>query len=806
MEEVQLGLGLRSFNLHSSQSLSVGRSLSRHMTLRNACIDYRDAGGISWVKSQMPESSGATSTDQMPCLNMFRNNIGQVHEASIICYPMRKCASVLEVLEYAARSLSESIVDGRLWAISGTIKYNVLHDGRWGSIHVAISRDEHEVLDLLLSVCATPVSASIVHAAMESSHYTDNVGYSELFKFPHNASPSAGLIGTLHDNQCIDMNAGEDSKVPNVIKREYLEDYLGFICAGHTSHSSEAGRIRRVTCDTRVRVLSSDTVDAIDDLQNFLVEYNSAVRTWTIFCMGYYSSASESEVLSIAARHKLKSYSGPTTYSMHVYETSKLVVLSVSSGTILKLTSTGCWADSVEVHHSSHLRTGIRPKIFKIGNDQLRACFSTFFNLIPYISSDRAPRPLFSSVQTPQAVCLPWCPGTAAVSPCYTFNPVVTTPLYADIMNDLNTDTSNVASYLPGENVIVLYLNLPGNYEDAILVSRKYLDNGGFSTTSMCTYLLSGSEFVPPLNAIMCAELCRWWKSPCQQGCKHTVSYITAKSVYCVGYCPTGILVSSIKHPSGDITVRIRSHQQLQQGDKLSTGHGQKGVGVITDYCDMPIAHHPTQGTVIPDVVVAMSSIVTRQTNGQLYEAAKAMSVMQSGTSAPAVVRACETTDLGEDVEVFSGITGERYATATYDSNGKLKMKPTRATLGMVRMFNQTQMTRERHHVSHLGPGKRAVRTQTGRTRGGGVAWGEMEVQALSSAGLHSCDEEIASRGDRGTGRVCTQCQRLGLLCVCTSEESHVLATLPEDLRTLDITTYISHNGSFRYTLEPELS
>lgn len=176
---------------------------------------------------------------------------------------------------------------------------------------------------------------------------------------------------------------------------------------------------------------------------------------------------------------------------------------------------------------------------------------------------------------------------------------------------------------------------------------------------SICTHLLSGSEYVPPDGSTMCAELCRWWKSPCQRGCKHTPEYVTSVKRLCVGYVPTGTVVSKVKHPSGDITVRVRSHQQPQQGDKLSTGHGQKGVAVITDYHNMPIAHQPDQGDVVPDVVVAMSSIVTQQTNGQLYEAAKVMSALKLGINLPVVVGASEVTDVTAPVfvGVFVGTT-----------------------------------------------------------------------------------------------------------------------------------------------------
>lgn len=67
---------------------------------------------------------------------------------------------------------------------------------------------------------------------------------------------------------------------------------------------------------------------------------------------------------------------------------------------------------------------------------------------------------------------MPYCPATTAVSPYHVFDPIVTTKTYRRIMIKQKKEL-NLASYLPRENVCVLYHNLPLNYEDAILVSKR---------------------------------------------------------------------------------------------------------------------------------------------------------------------------------------------------------------------------------------------------------------------------------------------------------------------------------------------
>ncbi|KAL4766725.1 hypothetical protein BDW60DRAFT_201920, partial [Aspergillus nidulans var. acristatus] len=503
-------------------------------------------------------------------------------------------------------------------------------------------------------------------------------------------------------------------------------------------------------------------------------------------------------------QHRLRSLTGSTSFSLHISDDLRFINISISSGTLIKQTSSGYYADNVETHFSSRVPGGIRPVIDTKGKDQHRACFSAFFNLIPYISSDRAPRPLISSVQTPQAVCLVWCPGNAAVSPCYTFDPIVTTPLYERIRQDLNSDEATISCHLPGENVTCMFLNLEYNYEDAIMISKRYLDNGGFSTMSMCSYNLPQSEYIPPVGSTMCGVLSRWWKSPCQAHCTHKIEDLTDGSTFTVGYKPTGVVHSVTHLGSGDINVRIKSYQQLQPGDKLSMGHGQKGIAVPIEYEDMPVAYSPKHGYIVPDIVMAMSSVITRQTNGVLYEAAKSLSLLHENSSIPSVVNACDIADVSDEFVAMSGVTGELYQTMIYDNNGNAKLEPTCVTVGFNRVMNQTQMSRERHQVSHVHVSKNTLRTPDGRARGGGVAWGEMEVQSTSSAGLQSCDCEIRERGDVIVGKWCQQCQRLGLLCTCTTEEYHVLAKASYDLVVVDCINAITQNGSFQYSLAPE--
>lgn len=270
------------------------------------------------------------------------------------------------------------------------------------------------------------------------------------------------------------------------------------------------------------------------------------------------------------------------------------------------------------------------------------------------------------------------------------------------------------------------------------------MDNDGFSTVSVCKYSLPYGDFVPDAGSRMCKKACPWWKSPCQVDYKHTLEW-TSPSIdgvrrYAVRRTPTGVLVSKHVSSNGDWIVKVRSFQQLQTGDKVFTGHGQKGVVTIKSYEDMPRALLRNRSTAVSDMVLAMSSIICRQTNGQLYEMHKSVGSLKR--SQISVVQAGEKFDVSEEVLVTKSASGKLYMTCFEGG----VMRPTRASAGFVRVHNQTQMTRERHFTSHRKIIATTLRTPTRRTRGGGVAYGEKEVQAAVTASLTNCRRNSEAR------------------------------------------------------------
>lgn len=81
----------------------------------------------------------------------------------------------------------------------------------------------------------------------------------------------------------------------------------------------------------------------------------------------------------------------------------------------------------------------------------------------------------------------------------------------------------------------------------------------------------------------------------------------------------------------------------------------------------MPIGVTDRGESLIPDVVVAISSIIYRQTNGQMYETCKSMDSIRARRLQ--VVESGSTCDVPEEVAVVSGETGRPYLTSFGDGD-----------------------------------------------------------------------------------------------------------------------------------------
>lgn len=207
---------------------------------------------------------------------------------------------------------------------------------------------------------------------------------------------------------------------------------------------------------------------------------------------------------------------------------------------------------------------------------------------------------------------------------------------------------------------------------------------------------------------MVCFKLCPWWKSKCQSHCQHTKEYITSTRCVNVFGPPTGVVISSYVTKSGARAVNVRSFEQFQTGNKISMGHGQKGVVTVIPFQDMPIVELEDGSTIVPDLVMAMSSIIMRQTAGQLFETQAGLDALRK-CEIPSIADVGDVPAEMQDFYVVNPCTGRRYRSILRRiANGEVVIAETRGSMGFMRVFNQSQMTREKAghqdhtHYAHL--------------------------------------------------------------------------------------------------------
>ena len=184
--------------------------------------------------------------------------------------------------------------------------------------------------------------------------------------------------------------------------------------------------------------------------------------------------------------------------------------------------------------------------------------------------------------------------------------------------------------------------------------------------------------------------------------------------------------------------VRLRTVRKPVIGDKFSSRHGQKGtVGNIIPECDMPF----TKDGVRPDIIINPHAIPSRMTIGQLKETLLGKVLVQLGLFGDGtsfgdfdIKDICkELLKVGYECNgnelLCNGLTGEQHECSVF--------------MGPVFYQRLKHMVNDKAHSRSIGPMVNLTRQPAeGRSRDGGLRFGEMERDAMISHG--------ASRFTRG--------------------------------------------------------
>ena len=201
--------------------------------------------------------------------------------------------------------------------------------------------------------------------------------------------------------------------------------------------------------------------------------------------------------------------------------------------------------------------------------------------------------------------------------------------------------------------------------------------------------------------------------------------------------------------------VRLRSLRKPVIGDKFSSRHGQKGtVGNIIPEENMPF----TSDGLRPDIIINPHAIPSRMTIGQLKETLLGEVLVELGLFGDGTSFGdLNTTDisnklleLGHEAHgnklLYNGLTGEQIECSVF--------------MGPVFYQRLKHMVNDKQHSRSIGPMVNLTRQPAeGRSRDGGLRFGEMEKDAMVSHGAaRFTRERMYDASDKYQVYTCKKC------------------------------------------------
>ena len=211
--------------------------------------------------------------------------------------------------------------------------------------------------------------------------------------------------------------------------------------------------------------------------------------------------------------------------------------------------------------------------------------------------------------------------------------------------------------------------------------------------------------------------------------------------------------------------VRLRTLRQPVIGDKFSSRHGQKGtIGNIIPEENMPFSENGMK----PDIIINPHAIPSRMTIGQLKETLLGKVLLELGLFGDGtsfgkydIKDICkELQKIGYESKgnevLYDGLHGEQI--------------PSNIFIGPAFYQRLKHMVADKQHSRSIGPMVNLTRQPAeGRSRDGGLRYGEMEKDAMVAHGASMFNKgRLFDASDAFTAQVCKKC---GLLAAYNNKE-----------------------------------
>ncbi|ALD62173.1 DNA-directed RNA polymerase II subunit RPB2 [Mollivirus sibericum] len=422
-------------------------------------------------------------------------------------------------------------------------------------------------------------------------------------------------------------------------------------------------------------------------------------------------------------------------------------------------------------------------------------------SLTPHSDRNQGPRNSYAAGMTRQArglPCLNMSERSDASLQCLWYPQA---PLVRTFM-----EMASGSARLPaGFNAMVLIGAFYGrNVEDALVVSRRLVDLGGFRVTYLRTFRDEEKQHS--------TDVTRFCVPPAECRGRRIANYDTVGPN---GYAEPGTFIRSGDVVLGKVTIVqaggkrathdsstiyrgtddavvesvidttnrdgfrsikivLRFTRKPEQGDKFCSRHGQKGVnGLVVNPEDMPF----NAAGETPDIIMNPHAYPSRMTYAMLLEALQAITGCESGLPQDGTAFSdLSVAELMDYMEERGMIEPEGKTIFTDGQTGE--MMPCRMFYAPFFFQSLKQLASEKMHTRQRGPYSLLTRQPTeGKLRHGGLRLGDMERVSFKSYGAqYAFEERFFKASDATLMHICTK-PRCGQIC---QPGSPVVAQLAE--------------------------
>ena len=385
------------------------------------------------------------------------------------------------------------------------------------------------------------------------------------------------------------------------------------------------------------------------------------------------------------------------------------------------------YVDPLEVDLRKIAKTSYSGNADMFTHMEIHPCtmFGISASTIPFINHNHGARSIFASSMIKQAMQCPPDPRVDGKYLVYSQKPLI------------YTCTRDILDLPPnGINILVCIMSFTGyNQEDAIIIKKSFAERGGFSSIIIKRKRISQEH---GNRSVITQEKTRRQINICD------VSEAPDNIIWTIDGNDDKIVNKySYQTIEDNEMLYTLKHRTLRMGDKLSSRHAQKGVvGLIINDVDMPF----TEEGIMPDILINPHGVPSRMTMGQMLEGLLGRRCSVTGRFTDGTPFNKMDVPHEEKVILTDGTTGQ-----TMESYG---------VIDVVYYMALTHQVIDKIYIRSVGPRNEfSHQPVPGRSKEGGLRFGEMELDLLIAHGASSAVKDIIRNSDIETFSMCKECK-----------------------------------------------